>query len=268
MMPHSAAAAIRWTTILAAICMAITAAETLAERESYADDRMLGWPVVQSRRRALLIPWFAPVLNALFGSRGLQFLMIGRLLGAVALIAAPGDSSWRTAVILYAAATSLLLAGRTVFGMDGADQLNTLTFLALATDAMVPTPLVRAAALWFLALQLIMAYTVSGGAKLISQEWRSGRAIWGVTSTRMYGFKPLGLWLKARPGLSQLLSWSVFLLECAFAMLFIVPEPVAWILVAGGLVFHASNAVIMGLNTFLWAFLAGYPALIWCRFGR
>jgi hypothetical protein len=31
-----------------------------------------------------------------------------------------------------------------------------------------------------------------------------------------------------------------------------------------GILFHVANAVIMGLNTFVWAFVATYPAILFC----
>jgi hypothetical protein len=31
-----------------------------------------------------------------------------------------------------------------------------------------------------------------------------------------------------------------------------------------GILFHVANAVIMGLNTFVWAFVETYPAILFC----
>ena len=266
MIPASATEAIRWTTVLASICLAIISIETLLERESYADEGLLGWPVAQSGRREFVASWFAPVAEFLFGYRSFIVLTGARLLCALALLPASVEAGWRAPLIVFVAVTSLLLSGRTGFGMDGADQMNALTFVALAVDAALPTPLVRWASLWFLALQLTMSYLVAGGAKVISEEWRSGRAMWGILSTRLYGVPPLGLWLKAHPRIAQLAAWSVFGCETGFVLLLFLPDPFAWVLIAGGVGFHLASAIVMGLNTFFWSFLAAYPALLWCRF--
>ena len=37
-----------------------------------------------------------------------------------------------------------------------------------------------------------------------------------------------------------------------------------FVFLAGGLLFHVASAVLMGLNTFLWAFGATYPAVFYC----
>ena len=37
----------------------------------------------------------------------------------------------------------------------------------------------------------------------------------------------------------------------------------AYAYLAAGLAFHTANAMVMGLNTFLWAFEATYPAIIY-----
>ena len=42
-----------------------------------------------------------------------------------------------------------------------------------------------------------------------------------------------------------------------------MPRPLALAVLAAALVFHAGNAAIMGLNTFVWAFAATYPAILW-----
>jgi hypothetical protein len=52
-------------------------------------------------------------------------------------------------------------------------------------------------------------------------------------------------------------------LQClGFPLVFAVPQPAAWVLLAGGLLFHLGIACVMGLNDFLPAFAAAYP-IVW-----
>jgi hypothetical protein len=44
----------------------------------------------------------------------------------------------------------------------------------------------------------------------------------------------------------------------------IAPRPLAILLLLSGIAFHVTAAIAMGLNTFLWSFLATYPALVYC----
>ncbi len=264
---ESAADAVAWTTCLTAISVALLATETLADRASHRDTGLLGLPVAQTRHPWLLVPWVERAVVIVLGYRALLTWTTLRLLAALALIALPLEPASRSITIAFLAGSSLLLGARTGFGMDGADQMTTLVLLALAVDALVDTPLARQAALWFIAAELALSYAVAGTAKLLGPEWRSGRAIWGVLSTRMYGVPPVGIWLRDRPWLSKLICWSVILGEGLFPLVFVVPPPVGWVLIAAGLSFHLGTALLMGLNTFLWAFLACYPALLWCAFG-
>jgi hypothetical protein len=56
-----------------------------------------------------------------------------------------------------------------------------------------------------------------------------------------------------------LITW-----ESTFPLVLIVPRPVAYAMVASGVLFHLSNGFLMGLNDFFWLFVAAYPALLYC----
>lgn len=267
LVPASADAAISAVTWIVSLCCALTSGEVLLDLRNHADDGMLGWPVAQTRRRSLVAGLSGMVADWIFRYPVFLVLVTTRLIAAILIVAQVAPTTWMPGLVLHLAITSLLLGGRTSFGMDGADQKSALTLLALGIATLVPTPTVKAAALWFIAAQLTLSYVTSGLAKIPGAQWRSGAAIWGVLATRMYGVPALGVWLKGHPRLCAVLSWSVILSEVAFASVLVAPEPLAWALIGGGVAFHAATAVLMGLNTFLWAFLAGYPALIWCRFG-
>jgi hypothetical protein len=58
---------------------------------------------------------------------------------------------------------------------------------------------------------------------------------------------------------------ALVLWESGFVIALIAPRPVLWMMLAAGLVFHLSCAWVMGLNTFLWAFAAGYPCVIFAN---
>ncbi len=45
-------------------------------------------------------------------------------------------------------------------------------------------------------------------------------------------------------------------------MLILAGTPGALVIIAGALAFHIGVALIMGLNTFFWAFASAYPALL------
>lgn len=259
-MTFDADTAIGLSSRLAGVCAAILSLEVLIDRKHYRDDGLLGWPVMQVRYRQLVASWYAPAIAA--AERYPVFLAVTSLrLGAALLLML--DAGPRAIWLSVLAFAGLLFGLRTSVGTDGADQLSTITLLALTADAWMQSPWVRLAVLWFLAAELVLSYVSAGIAKAFGREWREGRAAWEILSTRMYGIPALGRWLHAQPRLSFALSWGILLFEIGFIAVFFVPPGVGLAIVAAGVSFHIFNAIVMGLNTFLWSFLAAYPALVW-----
>jgi hypothetical protein len=58
------------------------------------------------------------------------------------------------------------------------------------------------------------------------------------------------------------MCWGVIAFECGSPSLVLGGTSGALLLTAVGLSFHLGTAVVMGLNTFVWAFGACYPAVI------
>jgi hypothetical protein len=122
------------------------------------------------------------------------------------------------------------------------------------------------AALSFIAAQAVLAYATSGIAKLISPVWRDGTGLAGILSTVDHGTPRVSLWLARHPTFSELASWSTIAFECAFVLVLVLPSPVGAAILVIGLLFHAGCAVLMGLNSFLWAFPATYTC-VWFAAG-
>jgi hypothetical protein len=262
-MSLSASAAIDLVTRLVSMYVMVTSLEFLVQRRVLQDSGLLGWPVCQVRHPAFVRSWFASPLDLFFRYR-VTMTIIGVRLGCAAVLFAAPAIPARQILLPFVAVTALLLGGRSPFGMDGADQMGSLTLAALALQALVPTPLVSAAVLWFLTLQLVMSYVVAGTAKLLGPMWRDGSAIWGIASTRMYGVPRMGLWLKGHERISMIFAWGVIAGEAGFGAAFFLPRPFALPFVIGGSMFHFLAAALMGLNTFFWSFMATYPALLYC----
>jgi hypothetical protein len=95
--------------------------------------------------------------------------------------------------------------------------------------------------------------------------WRNGSALPAILATSGHGNAWAARTLQQFPRISIGLTWSVILLEVLFPLLLLGPRPLAVIAVAGGLAFHIGCAVLMGLNSFVWAFPATYPCLLSVR---
>jgi hypothetical protein len=56
----------------------------------------------------------------------------------------------------------------------------------------------------------------------------------------------------------------VVIFECGFPLVLVGCTPVTAILLTIGVIFHVTVSIVMRLNTFLWAFVAVYPAIAVC----
>lgn len=117
-------------------------------------------------------------------------------------------------------------------------------------------------ALGYLAVQLLLSYTLAGWVKLVNPDWRSGQALRDIFEFSVYPVsESLRAWAHA-PGMLLGLSWTVI----AFEVLFPLAMLNGTLLTAAlgvAFMFHLSNAGLFGLSRFVWIWVAGYPCLFW-----
>lgn len=145
----------------------------------------------------------------------------------------------------------------------GSDYMTVLISFALGLSSVAPQhALLRHACLLYIAVQLTLSYVISGLAKLKEAAWRDGSALAAFVAQSPY---PLAHWLtRHRTPARQLIgAYAAIGFECLF--------PLAWLdsrvclaFLGAGCVFHVVNAFVFGLNRFLFAWLAAYPALLFC----
>jgi hypothetical protein len=110
--------------------------------------------------------------------------------------------------------------------------------------------------------QATLAYFVAGAAKLISPVWRQGLALPRVMRTRTFGHPLAARFAQSRPGLCRGLCLMIIVTEMMFPLVLILPWNIAVACLACYAVFHFCNAYFMGLNAFVWPFLATYPSVM------
>jgi hypothetical protein len=59
-------------------------------------------------------------------------------------------------------------------------------------------------------------------------------------------------------------AWSVIAFESLFPLAILAGPKGALVFLGIGVMFHLANAAVMGLNNFVWAFTATYPAVHYC----
>lgn len=266
MIETAASAPQQWISVVAGLGIVLAVAEELVMRPMYADDGLLSWQVLQVGRPRALVRQVQVLVDRLFRQRAYSVLLVVKLLTALALVVASiGYPHARVATGLLAAALLvqlLLMKRRSVYGLDGADQMYVVVFLGLAVyELMPPGSLASAAGLIYIGAQTVLSYLIAGIVKIAGPSWRDGTAIGGIMTTKIYGNSAAAAVLRGRATLGLIACWLVITFEVTFVAALFVDRPMMWAMLAAGVLFHAANAALMGLNSFFMAFVASYPAI-------
>jgi hypothetical protein len=255
-----------WCGAIVGIAVAIASLETLFSWRNYT-----AGAIFDGRELARLTvldgsPAARRLLGWLFTAPALVALTTLRLLCGVVLLIPVISSPMRA----LAAGTAFLVGGvltwRNRFGTDGSDQMVSIVLAGVAIGSLFPpSDLTVRVAIGFIAIQACLAYGVAGIAKALSPAWRSGTVIRGIMATETWGSRPFADWLTSSRAASLFVCWLVIAAECTFPAVVIAPPWLAVALLGWGLTFHVMCAMTMGLNTFVWAFVAAYPAILFMR---
>jgi hypothetical protein len=258
----SESAALQVSEALCAAVMLVMSAEYISASRARAMDTgtLLDWDIY-----ALQPGWHfrgsrGKLLRRLYGVRGFICINVVRMVLSVLLLVFPPAARGAPLVGLFA--LSCLINVRHAHGRDGADEMAMIVLVGLLAYRVADQrDAWRWAGIAFVSAQVTLAYLVSGVAKLISSEWRSGTALPGIMATEIYGHRHAERALGHR-AVAFLTAWATMLWEAGFVLYWVTPEPWAYAWLGAGVAFHVGTALGMGLNTFLLAFLAGYPLLI------
>lgn len=254
--------ALDWVQRIACFGIALGCAEWLARPNGMSDTSLMSWEVARLRHRLFTFGWLADLLDLIFAHPRVRLLHATRLvlslLGMVVV-----DGPWQLLVLGSLAFLSMVFLARQAFGFDGSDQALNISLLVLFLVAVIPGRVSEGAALWFLAAQLCLSYVTAGILKSKNPEWRDGRALVGVLDTHMYGNPSLAVRVRPHAGLVRMMGSGIVLWECSFPSVLVLPPAFLPLFVVTGIGFHIANALIMGLNSFVYAFAAWYPALVW-----
>ncbi|MGC3959067.1 MAG: hypothetical protein QM813_14325 [Verrucomicrobiota bacterium] len=124
-------------------------------------------------------------------------------------------------------------------------------------------PVLPSLGLGWIAAQSVLSYFLAGVGKLRNSAWRDGSALRRLFTSN----GPYVLWQGVR-GLAQakflcvLLGFGIVLFELVFPLVLFMPTEWRYAFLGLALGFHAANALVLGLNRFIWAWAATYPALL------
>ena len=199
-----------------------------------------------------------------FGVSALELLVVrrayaatfGRGVTALALLQlAAAATLWldapEPAIAAFVATLAIAYRSRGSYN-GGSDSMLLVVALGLAI-ARLGSPRVGYG---YIALQLALSYVLAGVAKLRDRGWRAGTALPLIVALPHYGVPPRLASLLAR---ARLAGYAMLAFELTFPLAFVAPRPYAVVAIA----FHLANAASFGLNRFLWAWLAAWPAVFY-----
>lgn len=192
-------------------------------------------------------------------SYGLAWLRLGLFLWLLfsAIISVPSGGVALALAILLTVEMSLR-----AIGADGADQMTVLICAAVAVATLIPSPNAPLLALMFLTAQIGLAYATAGVAKLWSPAWMREGVLARILNTETYGHRLAARFLSTHRRVDRAMSAGIGVMEVAIPLLCLMPSHASLIIALSiGFSFHLGCALLMGLNNFVWAFVATYPAI-------
>jgi hypothetical protein len=252
--------ALSFAVRLCAIGQLVGLIELMLVRGELSDSGFLDWtmignlsPRARTRAGTALRRGFRRLPRGVFAG-----LLVADGAAAAALFVWPASS----VLIALAVTLQVVILKRHHLTIDGSDQMMFVVLVACLLGRVGAGPVSARAAVSFLAAELTLAYAVAGFAKATSSHWRSGAAFLIIAQTRMYGQPFVARLVRAHPIVGRAAGWTVVAWESLSIVILTAPRSVVIAMLLLGLSFHIGCAIVMGLNRFIWAFVASYPALL------
>ena len=252
--------AIRATEWLFAWSLAIQTLEYLRMGPATANDNFWSW---QIQRADIPNKPVRALLDVLFKPQVHRWHLLLRLLAALVLVVQ--GATLPLMLFLFFGNLLILIRWRGAFN-GGSDFMTLVVLTGLLIAQVIGTwgdeHLGWQACFWYIAIQAITSYFMSGSVKLLRREWRNGSAMTIFLNAAIYG--PLSANHPLRnKWLAILGSWSFIVWEILFPFSMLDPR-LAAIFCAVAAIFHFLVFWFFGLNRFFWAWLCAFPAIVWC----
>jgi hypothetical protein len=251
-------AALLWTARLVALAVALQTLELLQIRRCFADDGV--WRTQTLVRDYAELP--KPVrglLERVLAYEPFIAILALRLIASLLVLV----FGWLQPLPLLLI-TSMLICVRFRGTYNGGSDYMTILILLALSVAVLAGQRSQAVlgALGYVAVQVTLSYVIAGMVKLKEADWRSGRALQALLGSSQYGAPGIVARFFDNAALSRVASWLVIAFECGFAAAWLGGRACLAMILLGTL-FHVWNSAVLGLNRFLFAWFASYPALLY-----
>lgn len=252
---------IRALECLCAISLLIQTLEFLRLQSATRADGIWAW-AIQRNELAHSNIWLQKLAAFLYRDRTHRLHLIIRAVAASSLFF---GASLVSCMLLFFSTLILLVRWRGAFN-GGSDFMTLAVLMGLLISQLaaiwVHPVMAWKAGLWFITIQAISSYFVSGSVKLFDKHWRNGDALPFFINGAIFGpLKSTSLFYSRWFAISA--SWAFILWECSFPIALAGPVwAMIWCAIAA--LFHFLVFWHFGLNRFFWAWLTTFPAIIYC----
>lgn len=225
---------------------------------------LLSWKISRHRSPFFINGYFSKTIDYILSDKSFRCILYLKLCLSAALLVLTAVGVFSSFLILSIIISSLLVSIRSQYGLDGAYQMNMIVLFGVLIAIFFDLhSKISSLCLWFIAGELVLSYSIAGLAKVISPIWRKANALNAIFSTKTYGHEKLFNLVTENKFIGYILCWPMIIFELCFSTCFI-SENLCLSFLFIGFLFHLFNATIMGLNTFMFAFLSAYPAILYC----
>ncbi len=247
------------TVLIATAGVLLDSFEILSVYGIYRDSCIFGWPLKSSLFR-WWIPGTGKVLNYLYSYSTYRVLL---LLGIVScLLVLLKYSSFYYLVAAIAGIRILSTIRNGFAGSEAADHMLNLVLVCCCAFIIIHETSSRYLIVYFIAAQAVLAYFSAGIVKALKRRWIEGDTLRYILSTSLFRNSAFVKVLCNHPAVEKMICRSVILFECCCPLLVLISVKTCLVFLLLGIIFHASIAIVQGLNLFPFAFLSTYPAIL------
>jgi len=251
--------AIQWVQRFIAIAVIFQTIELLQIRTTFADNGVWSWNDLKKEFK-IFSPFNQRMLDFFLNYRNFLCLLFVRLFMAICLLFF--SNAFILAILLFST-IMIGLRWRGTFN-GGSDYMTILVLSALTAESLSSHSYkISLAVLWYLSIQVCSSYFIAGLVKIRRQNWRNGTALRCFVASTIYREDELSRFIKEKKGIAIVLSWLLFLFELGFPLA-LVSSDLSLVVILMAIFFHVGNFYIFGLNRFVFAWMACYPALYFC----
>lgn len=252
------------TTVLAvlqgglALYCVLTGLQALSDFDRYTDGGVLGVDIAKLQFRK---GYQRELFETAFANQRFRYVLYIHVLAGFFLGVQGINGSVSPVGLAVVLGTTVLVGIRHHAGLNGTYHVSLVVVLGLLWASTTTAEVAVQLAIAAIAVQVVLAYTVSGWLKLPTEEWRNGQTLRDLADAEIWVSERAASIINRHPAIAKPLCWGVLAFECLFVLVLVAPEEIAVALLGAAAVFHAVNALAMGFNTFLVIFPATYPAI-------